>query len=153
MLLRPILEDVRSGLHVGDDVVVDVNCPADLAALSDPDLVEQTIVNLAANAAKHTQAGSIVLAAREGHGHRVVIEILDTGSGIPSRERERVFDRFFVATRERARGLVSALRLCASRCEPWAAKSRCAPVPMSAPRSRSCFRQPRARSARRTRLL
>ena len=95
VLLRPILEDVRSGLHVGDDVVVDVNCPADLAALSDPDLVEQTIVNLAANAAKHTQAGSIVLAAREGHGHRVVIEIRDTGSGIPSRERERVFDRFF----------------------------------------------------------
>ena len=93
--LRPILDDVQAGLQVGDDVVVEVSCPDDLAALSDPDLVEQTVVNLAANAAKHTDSGSIVLAAREGHGRRVVIEIRDTGSGIPSRERERVFDRFF----------------------------------------------------------
>ena len=72
-----------------------MSCPPELAALSDPDLVEQTIVNLAANAAKHTEAGTISLAAREGHGSRVVIEIRDTGSGIPSREQERVFDRFF----------------------------------------------------------
>lgn len=95
VLLQPILDDVAAGLQVGDDVSVQVSCPADLAALSDPDLVEQTVVNLAANAAKHTEAGSISLAAREGHGSRVVIEIRDTGSGIPTREQERVFDRFF----------------------------------------------------------
>ena len=95
VLLRPILDDVSAGLQVAADVSVEVVCPPDIAALSDPDLVEQTVVNLAANAAKHTQHGSIVLAAREGHGRRVVIEIRDSGSGIPSRERERVFDRFF----------------------------------------------------------
>jgi signal transduction histidine kinase/HAMP domain-containing protein len=93
--LKPILDDVSAGLQVGENVSVEVSCPPELAALSDPDLVEQTIVNLAANAAKHTEAGTISLAAREGHGSRVVIEIRDTGSGIPSREQERVFDRFF----------------------------------------------------------
>lgn len=95
VLLKPILVDVSEGLQVADGVTVEVSCPDELAALSDPDLVEQTIVNLAANAAKHTEAGSIELAAREGHGNRVVVEISDTGSGIPSREQERVFDRFF----------------------------------------------------------
>jgi signal transduction histidine kinase len=94
-LLRPILEDVSAGLQVSDGVQVEVICSPDIAALSDPDLVEQTVVNLAANAAKHTHEGSIVLAAREGHGRRVVIAISDTGSGIPSSEQARVFDRFF----------------------------------------------------------
>ena len=93
--LKPILQDVGAGLQVNEGVRVDVECPEEITALSDPDLVEQTVVNLAANAAKHTDEGSIVLAAREGHGRRVVIEIRDTGSGIPSDEQERVFDRFF----------------------------------------------------------
>lgn len=93
--LLPIFSDVAAGLRVAADVEIVVNCEPEIAALSDPDLVEQTIVNLAANAAKHTEKGSIVLAAREGHGKRVVIEISDTGDGIAPREQDRVFDRFF----------------------------------------------------------
>ena len=53
------------------------------------------LVNLAANAARHTDSGSIVLAARPNGRHELAIELRDTGSGISREHRERIFDRFY----------------------------------------------------------
>jgi signal transduction histidine kinase len=45
---------------------------------------------------QHTVAGSVTLRGR-GENGSVVIEVADTGDGIPSRERPRVFERFYQA--------------------------------------------------------
>jgi len=72
-----------------------VTCPAGLLVHADRDLVDQVFSNLAANAAKHTESGRITITARALDDERVSIELVDTGSGISTEERARIFDRFY----------------------------------------------------------
>jgi signal transduction histidine kinase len=92
-----LLDDVAASLRPFDGVTVRVDCADDLEALSDRDLLEQVLVNLATNAARHTDSGSIVLAARPNGRHELAIELRDTGTGISREDRERIFDRFYRA--------------------------------------------------------
>ncbi len=60
---------------------------------TDERLLRIILLNLAANAVKFTEAGSVSIRVgyREGV-HRVAVE--DTGPGVPEAERERIFDAF-----------------------------------------------------------
>lgn len=51
--------------------------------------------NLVDNAVRYTAAGGRVDVAVRAEGLGAVLEVTDTGPGIPSEERERVFDRFY----------------------------------------------------------
>lgn len=92
--LEPLLVEVAATLRPADDVTVSVSCPADAAALTNRELIEQAVLNIAENAAKYTAKGSILLAADVSDG-QADITISDTGSGIPEAEQRRVFDRFY----------------------------------------------------------
>jgi two-component system, OmpR family, sensor kinase len=50
--------------------------------------------NLVDNALRYTPSGKVAVAARV-QGEDAIIEVRDTGPGIPAAERERVFDRFY----------------------------------------------------------
>jgi len=93
--VRRLLDEVAAGLTIADGVVVQVSCPEGLAALADRDVLEQAVANLAANAARHTKAGRIVLRGLEGDDGSVVVAVEDTGTGIPAEMRTRAFDRFY----------------------------------------------------------
>ena len=93
--VRPLLEEVAGGVEAPDGVSVQVSCPPGLEALADRDLLEQALANLAANAANHTEAGTIRLAASPAPPAGVAIDVSDTGPGIPAHARERLFDRFY----------------------------------------------------------
>lgn len=93
--VRPLLEDVVARLSVAPGVAVVVDCPADLEALSEPDLLEQIVSNLATNAAKHTSEGTIRIVATPSGSDIVAISVADTGPGIAPHEQERIFDRFY----------------------------------------------------------
>ncbi len=56
---------------------------ADVGALVDPILIEQLLLNLLENAAKHTPAGSPIEIAAHRDGDGMVIEISDRGPGLP----------------------------------------------------------------------
>ena len=53
------------------------------------------IVNLVDNAIRYTPAGGKVKIKVSTVANKSMLEIIDTGPGIPSTDRERVFDRFF----------------------------------------------------------
>lgn len=103
LALRPILEQAAATLRLPDGVTAEVSCPPELRVAGQPDLVAQIVSNLADNAAKHTSAGHVLLAARRS-GADVAIEVSDTGAGIPAAEQEAVFERFYRGTDRDAEG-------------------------------------------------
>ncbi|UPT45799.1 HAMP domain-containing sensor histidine kinase, partial [Streptomyces sp. WAC00303] len=76
------------------------------ALLADPVRLRQAVGNLVSNAVRHTSEGGRVTlrayAREEGDG-TVLVEVTDTGSGIPSDDLPRVFDRFWRAEKSRSR--------------------------------------------------
>ncbi|WP_029458984.1 PAS domain S-box protein [Solidesulfovibrio alcoholivorans] len=61
--------------------------------MGDRDRIIQVLVNLVSNALKFTERGSVTCRAR-ADGHYVVIEVTDTGIGIPDTEQHKVFEKF-----------------------------------------------------------
>jgi signal transduction histidine kinase len=93
--LEPIMHQVFEGVvpHVGVNLETEV--PSGLSVTTNPRLLEQLLSNLVANAAKHTDSGSIRLVASQSDG-RVSIEVRDTGHGLEPPDAE-------LAARESAR--------------------------------------------------
>jgi signal transduction histidine kinase len=74
----------------------------DLAAKGDPTLLRQVLVGLLTNACKHTLAPGIVTVRGRREGETdIVMEVIDTGTGIPAGEIERIFERFYRRTESR----------------------------------------------------
>jgi two-component system phosphate regulon sensor histidine kinase PhoR len=94
--LRP-LADSRNVTITGADSHEDVKVQADEAQL------EQVFTNIVANAIKFTPKGgrisiSFMTAASDAGGPCAVVDITDTGVGIPEQEIAQVFTRFFRAS-------------------------------------------------------
>lgn len=61
----------------------------------DPDRIEEALGILVDNACKYTPPGGSVSATTRRHRDRVVVEIEDTGVGIPDEDIPSIFDRFY----------------------------------------------------------
>lgn len=61
---------------------------------SDPVLLERLLRNLLLNALRYTRTGRILLGCRR-RGDRLLVQVGDTGPGIPAAQLERIFDDFF----------------------------------------------------------
>jgi CheY-like chemotaxis protein/anti-sigma regulatory factor (Ser/Thr protein kinase) len=80
---------------------------ADLLVETDPVLLERLVRTLVDNAFKYTAAGNVSLGAELDAG-KVRIKVRDTGPGIPTAERERIFEEFYQIgnpERDRVQGL------------------------------------------------
>ncbi len=66
--------------------------------------IEQVFINLLDNAVKYTDKGGVSLAIKKS-GSSIVIEIEDTGIGIPKEHLPRIFERFYVVDKSRSRKL------------------------------------------------
>ncbi len=64
-----------------------------LAVLSDRTMLIRILQNLIANAVRYTETGGVLVAVRE-RGGRVVIDVIDSGVGIPEAELANVFEEF-----------------------------------------------------------
>lgn len=65
-----------------------------LWAALDPQFVERILVNLLSNALKFTPRGGTITVALEDSGRELTVSVTDTGSGIPEKSQERIFERF-----------------------------------------------------------
>src|SRR5260370_36983922 len=63
--------------------------------LAEPHGMSVLLGNLINNAIRHTPRGGKVDVVLTRSGDRVGLEVVDSGSGIPELELERVFDRFY----------------------------------------------------------
>ena len=90
-------EATRHG--VGIDVVLDDDAHRPLL---DELRFEQVLANLLSNAVKFTPAGGAVSVTTRREPGEWVVEVADTGIGIPEDEVDRLFERFFRASNVRA---------------------------------------------------
>jgi signal transduction histidine kinase len=74
---------------------VEIDVPAGVAILADPNAFADVLTNLLTNAAKFSPDGAPIGVRAEADGADVVVAVVDRGAGIPLAERERVFDRFY----------------------------------------------------------
>jgi signal transduction histidine kinase len=76
----------------------------DLSASVDAEMVRATVLNLLLNAAQATAGKGRILVTLGQSDGRAVIEVRDSGPGIPVEIRDRVFEPFFT-TKARGGGL------------------------------------------------
>jgi len=130
-----VLEQVRFDLHrVIEDVVRLLGTSAEDRGVKvherigpmvprfvtgDPTRVRQVLTNLVSNAVKFTHRGHVWIRADRLHGDGIVIEVEDTGIGIPPEHLPRLFDAFTQADTSTTRkyggtglGLSISKRLC-----------------------------------------
>ncbi len=100
--LRGLIEELVGGLELKPGVEMVLDCPPDLVVRSNRDLLEHAVLNLASNAARHTDRGRVRIRASVEDGS-MMIEVSDTGSGIPPEELSRLFDRFYRGPNEEGR--------------------------------------------------
>jgi two-component system sensor histidine kinase SenX3 len=75
----------------------------DLVVACDTTQLTSAITNLLDNAVKYSEPGQEVTISADASADRVVISVRDHGIGIPSRDLERVFERFYRVDKARSR--------------------------------------------------
>jgi signal transduction histidine kinase/ActR/RegA family two-component response regulator len=81
---------------------------------SDPVLLEQILRNLVSNAVRYTRSGGVLVSARRRGSNHILLQVWDTGPGIPAGSHDQVFDEFVQLENEacnRAGGLGLGLSL------------------------------------------
>jgi len=106
LVLRSVLGEIVK-TAAAKDVPLELDVPADLAAVADPLVLERVVSNLLANAVRHG-APPIHISAEQRDRHlRVSVE--DAGTGVPEELRARLFERFARGDAGRGSGLGLAI--------------------------------------------
>lgn len=72
----------------------------------DRDQIDQVLDNLVSNSIKYSaDGGRIVIAAKQSDPHMVEISVSDNGIGIPKKDLDRIFDRFYRVDKARSRSM------------------------------------------------
>jgi two-component system phosphate regulon sensor histidine kinase PhoR len=80
--------------------------------VGDRHLLEEITGNLIDNAVKYNKdSGSVNITVGRSIGGKVELTVADTGIGVPSQERERVFERFYRTNKGRAHAVGTGLGL------------------------------------------
>jgi len=101
--LLELLEDVTRGLDLSPGVELELDCERGVVVWTNRELLEHALVNLASNAARHTDRGRIRFGARLDSDATLTIDVEDTGAGIAPGEIDRLFDRFYRGPTEERR--------------------------------------------------
>lgn len=96
-MLAPIA--AARGVHLVDAVTV-----RETRVRADPERVQRVLSNLVGNAVKFTPSGGSITLRAECNGDHCTFAIKDEGPGIPAENIERIFDRFWQASRTAREG-------------------------------------------------
>jgi signal transduction histidine kinase len=69
----------------------------------DPSQITDALINLLDNAVKYTQQGGTIEFTVRPEKDNLILEVRDNGSGIPSNQTSRIFERFYRIDKSRSR--------------------------------------------------
>ncbi|MBY0374381.1 MAG: DUF4118 domain-containing protein [Bryobacteraceae bacterium] len=83
-----------------------IDDPAQASVQVDPELMTLALRQVLDNALKYSEPGSPVVCQAEAQGEELALRIEDRGPGIPERDRQRIFDKFYrrASTRDQVPG-------------------------------------------------
>ncbi len=96
--LAPVIDEAVSLCRAGAaerEVALSVDCPPDLTARMNPQLLVHALVNLLDNAINYGPAGGTVAVVADQAGDRTRVVVSDRGPGIAPRFQPRIFERFY----------------------------------------------------------
>jgi len=99
-------EAVERVRHMADlrDIRIEVHEPSRrVSAVGDRRELVSAVANLVENAVKYSDSGSVVEVSARTDGSWVEIDVRDHGIGIPARDIDRIFERFYRVDRARSR--------------------------------------------------
>jgi len=92
-------------LH-GRDLAVTYRLPEESVVVhGDPEHLDRVLVNLVSNAVKFTDDGGRIEVSVGGEAGEALLEVRDTGIGIPAEEQARLFTKFFRSTTAQRRAI------------------------------------------------
>jgi signal transduction histidine kinase len=104
--LGDLVRDVAASLPRPITIVV----PAELPAIEvDPVRIRQVLLNLLANAIRHTPAEGTIAIEIQARPQQILIHVRDSGSGIAPEDLPRIFERFQKGSDSRGSGLGLAI--------------------------------------------
>lgn len=104
--LRELLEAARTAHRAQAEnarVALEVEAPQPVYVTADADRLRQVVGNLVGNALRATAPGGRVTLALDARAELAVVEVRDTGKGIPAEDLPHLFDRFWRADPSRGR--------------------------------------------------
>lgn len=102
-LVKRVVASFRPRAHAQGVSLTTEVADVPLAIWGDAQRLEQVLGNLITNALQHTPSGGGIRLAIRSDQDSVIIDVIDTGSGIASDDLDHVFDRFFRADEARSR--------------------------------------------------
>ncbi|QZZ23057.1 two-component sensor histidine kinase [Leptothermofonsia sichuanensis E412] len=103
-LVSDLVEEF-SALAMASDISLTTNIQVTtpISVLGDEGQLYRLVANLITNAIQYTPAGGKVIVHLKRDDHQALIQVQDTGIGIPSQEQTRIFDRFYRVNSDRSR--------------------------------------------------
>jgi signal transduction histidine kinase len=85
------------------EISIVADLPESSVVIAVPEDIRSIVVNLLENAVRYNRDGGTVTVCLTRADGRVVLEVTDTGEGIPEQDRDRVFERFYRIDKARSR--------------------------------------------------
>ncbi|HEY9827806.1 MAG TPA: ATP-binding protein [Stenomitos sp.] len=105
--LNNLLKETFTSIPIQDTVehlALYLELPDEIIKINgNADLLQQAITNLLMNACKYTSPEGMIWMRLVRQNHRVIIQVEDTGIGIPKNDLPHIFERFYRVDEERTR--------------------------------------------------
>lgn len=129
-----LLEAVRQAGPAAPHVRMDVGSIEPVVVQGDRDRLKELLLIVLDNAGRYTPAGGTVTASLRLQGNHVLVEVADTGVGIPEADRPHVFERLYRGSAARSlRPSGTGLGLAIAR---WIVEAHAGSIAVSAGRPR-----------------
>ena len=93
-MLRELVKDYGEQAATGVEIKTDYGTDEQFVLLTHKDMLRRAVGALLDNAVKNTTKGSITVRTTEDTGSlKIIVE--DTGCGVPAKEAEHIFERFY----------------------------------------------------------
>ncbi len=92
-------------MHLPDGISLRLSSDGARPIVCDENKLRQVLANLVDNAIKYSPSGGEVEVRLAARNASCVIEVVDEGLGIPSSERERIFDKFYRLDPQQTQGV------------------------------------------------